>query len=137
VNLLLTGQAEEQVLSGILASPEFYARTQTLSSSGTADERYVQGLYLLLLNRRGDALEMAGLLNVLPVVGRQGMALGFLKSPEFRTDQFEGYYNALLHRPSNPDNMDPNSLNNWVFSNMDMSTVRIGFESSAEFFANG
>jgi hypothetical protein len=74
------------------------------------------------------------------VMGRQGVALGFLAGPsatEFRTDQFEGYYNALLHRPDNPDGLDPNGLNNWVMSNLDIEAVRIAFESTPEFFANG
>ena len=60
------------------------------------------------------------------------MALGFLHAPEFRADMFEGYYNALLHRPD-----DPGGLDYWVFSGLDLSTVRQGFEASAEFFANG
>ena len=33
----------------------------------------------------------------------------FLTGTEFRSDQFEGYYNALLHRPS-----DPGGLGFWV-----------------------
>ena len=40
-NLLAT-KTEEQVLSQILASNEFYARAQTLISSGTPDQRYVE-----------------------------------------------------------------------------------------------
>ena len=65
------------------------------------------------------------------------MARNFLNSQEFRTDDFEGYYNALLHRPSNPDNTDPNGLNGWVISSLDVSSVRIDFEASPEFFSNG
>jgi hypothetical protein len=132
VNLLQSGQTEEQVLSGILASPEFYARAQTLSSSGTADERYVQALYLLLLNRPGDALGASAWVNVLPEFGRHGVALNILTSTEFRTDQVEGYYNALLHRPA-----EPMGLNNWIFANLSIDAVRVGFESSQEFFING
>jgi hypothetical protein len=132
VNLLLTGHSEEQVLSGILASPEFYARAQTLIPSGTADERYVQALYQLLLNRAGDAAGVAAGVAALPAAGRQGLALALLKSQEFRTDQFEGYYNAWLHRPD-----DPAGLINAVFVNLDVSGVRLAFESSPEFFTNG
>src|SRR5262249_52745599 len=40
VGLLEVGESEEQVLSVILGSQEFYARAQTLISSGTSDERF-------------------------------------------------------------------------------------------------
>jgi hypothetical protein len=60
------------------------------------------------------------------------VALGFLGSQEFRTDQFEGYYDALLHRPS-----DPGGLSAWVNSGLDEFHVRVAFESSPEFFSNG
>jgi FG-GAP-like repeat/Domain of unknown function (DUF4214)/FG-GAP repeat len=132
VNALLAGRTEEAVLSQILGSTEFYARAQTLISAGSADERYVQALYLLLLNRTGESAGAAAWLGALPQLGRPGVALGFLQSPEFRTDHFEGYYNALLHRPA-----DAAGLNGWVFSNLDIGAVRIGFESSPEFFLNG
>jgi hypothetical protein len=133
VSLLQQGQSEEQVLSQILASSEFYDRAQNLVSTGTQDERYVQALYQVLLNRSAVAGEVAGWLSAVSVgLTRQEVALGFLQSQEFRTDQFEGYYNALLRRPD-----DPVGLNSWVMSNLDMRTVRIGFESGAEFYTNG
>jgi hypothetical protein len=132
VNQLLQGQTDEQVLSLILASTEFDNRAQTLSSTGTADQRFVQALYQLLLNRTGAASEVAGWINALPALGRQGVALSFLDSAEFRTDQFEGHYNALLHRID-----DPTGLSGWVASGLDIETVRVAFESSNEFFANG
>jgi hypothetical protein len=59
------------------------------------------------------------------------VALAMLHGQEFRTYQFEGYYNALLHRPN-----DLAGLNGWVMSNLDMHSVRIGFEGGPEFFAN-
>ena len=132
VNLLRQGQTEEVVLSGILASPEFYARAQTLIGAGTADQRYVQALYLALFNRPGESAGVTGWLNGLPALGRQGVAQGFLTSPEFRTDDFEGFYNALLHRPD-----DAAGLNGWVFSNLNLDAVRLAFEASPEFFVNG
>jgi hypothetical protein len=128
----LASQSEEQVLSGILASPEFYDRAQTLGFGDRADGNYLRALYQVLLNRTASSAEVAGWVNALPELGTQGVALGFLQSQEFRTDQVEGYYNALLHRPA-----DPAGLNNWVMSNLDMHTVRLGFEASPEFFANG
>jgi hypothetical protein len=132
VNMLGSGQSEEQVLSHLLGSTEFYTRAQTLFSSGTAEERYVRALYQVLLDRTAADTEVAPWLSHMSQVGRQAVALGFLKSQEFRTDQFEGYYNALLRRSD-----EPTGLNNWVMSNLDMHTVRVGFESSPEFFTNG
>jgi hypothetical protein len=133
VNALLQGQSEEQVLSQILASQEFYGqRAQTLGFGGTADQNYVRALYQLLLGRAAGDGEVAYWVDVLATQGRQGVALGFLGSQEFRTDQFEGYYDALLHRPS-----DPGGLSGWVNSGVDLLGVRIGFESSPEFFTNG
>jgi hypothetical protein len=131
VNLLAVGQSEEQVLGGILSSQEFYGRAQTLVSTGTADRRFVQALYQVLLDRTAGNSEVDIWVNVLATQGRLGVALGFLRSAEFRTDQFEGYYNALLHRPGD------SALSAWVSSGLDVLSAHIAFESSSEFFSNG
>ena len=128
----LQGQTEEQVLSQFLATPEFYNHAQTLFATGTADQRYVEALYQVLLNRPAGANEVAPYVNALPQLGRQGVAFDFLTSLEFRTDQFEGYYDALLHRPS-----DSTGLSGWASSGLDLAAVRVDFESSVEFFING
>jgi hypothetical protein len=132
VKLLQQGQAEEQVLSQILASPEFYGRAQTLVAAGSADQRYVQALYQVLLNRTASNAEAAGWVTALPTLGRQGVALGLLSSTEFQRAQFEGYYNALLHRSD-----DPAGFTAWVTANLDMALARILFESSPEYFVAG
>jgi hypothetical protein len=131
VNLLQT-QTEEQVLSQILGSQEFYDRAQTLVSSGTPDERYVQAVYQSLLGRSASTDEVAGWVGALSLQDRSSVALGFLQSQEFRTDVFRDYYNTLLHRPA-----DPTELAVWVNSSLDLRGVRAGFEASDEFFANG
>src|SRR5262249_4036705 len=51
---LAAGQSEEQVLSRILGSTEFSDRAQTLVSGATPDQRYVQALYSVLLDRTGS-----------------------------------------------------------------------------------
>jgi hypothetical protein len=135
VNLLRGGLSEEKVLSLILSDrnfTEFYNRAQTLITSGTPDERYVQSLHELLLNRPATASELANGVVGMATMGRAGYVLSLLRGPEFRTDQFEGYYNALLHRPA-----EPTGLNSWLMSNLDIHSVRIGFETSPEFFAIG
>jgi hypothetical protein len=123
--------SEEQVLAKLLSGPEFATRAQMLIGSGTSDECFVQALYQVLLGRTASDAEVAGWVSALPQLGRTGVAQGFLGSQEFRGNQFEGYYNALLHRPD-----DPAGLNGWVMSNLGMHTVRLGFEASPEFFAN-
>ncbi len=120
------------MLSGILSSAEFYNHAQTVASGGTADQNFVAALYQLVLNRFTSAGEEAGFVAAVSSQGRQAVALDFLTSTEFRHDQFEGYYNALLHRPS-----DPTGLNGWVMSNLDIDTVRLAFEATPEFFVNG
>ena len=131
VNLLEQEQPEEQVLSDILGGSEFFARAQALAPSGTPTERYVQALYQALLGRPGGGAEVAGWDAQVAALGTQGVALDFLFSREFRADQFEGYYNALLHRPD-----DPAGLAFWANSPLDMGTARLGFEASAEFYAS-
>ena len=56
----------------------------------------------------------------------------FLHAQEFRTDEFEGYYNALLHRLD-----DTAGLKYRVFANLDIKGVRRDFGGSLEFFVNG
>jgi predicted outer membrane repeat protein len=129
---LLRSQTNEQVLSQILGSTEFAARAQKRSPSGTTDQQYVQALYSQLLNRTGSASEVAGWLGVLPQLGRQGVALQFLQSQEYRTIQVGSDYSTLLHRPG-----DAVGLTSWVLSKLDLANIRIGLEGSAEFFTNG
>jgi hypothetical protein len=129
---LQLGQPEEVVLSQILGSPEFYSHAQTLVAVGSADQRYVQALYQLLLHRTASPAEVDGWVNKMPPLSRQGVALNFLTSAEFRINLIEGYYNGLLHRPS-----DAAGLNAWVLSGLDATTVRGDFETGPEFFTNG
>jgi hypothetical protein len=134
VNLLRNGATEEQALSLFLGSGEFSQRAQTLVPSGTADERFVQALYLLLLDRTGDAREVAAQVSALPTASQAGVALGFLRSAEFRTDLFAAYYNLLLRRPA-----ETGGLSAWTDSGLDATSVRVGIESAPpfEFYFNG
>ena len=132
VNALLQGQSEERVLSILLGSSEFYNRAETLASTGSPDGNYVEALYQLLLGRMAGPGEAAGWVNALPQLGRAGVALAIEGSVEYRTDVVEGYYANLLHRPA-----DTAGLDGWVFSDLDLSGIRVGIESSPEFFANG
>jgi titin len=129
---LLAGQTEEQVLSRILGSDEFYNRAQALGFGDVPDGNYVRLLYQVLLHRAGGSGEVAGWAGAVPGLDRQGVALALLQSMEQRTDLFEGYYNALLHRPD-----DPIGLDGWWTSTVDAHTARLLFESGDEFFTGG
>ena len=126
------GQTEEQVLSQILASPEFYGRAQTLGGAGTADQNFVQALYRQLLGRTASDAEVMSWVVMLPQQGRLGVALGFLTSGEYHTDLVQSYYALLLHRSP-----DPQGLAFWVGIGEDALDLRLGFEASPEFFTNG
>jgi hypothetical protein len=130
VDALLHGATEEQILAEILGSDEFLNRSATLSSPGTVTERYVRSLYTLLLNRTAGPDEVNGWQGVLPSAGRSGVAAAFLRSPEYRSNVVDGYYMGLLHRTATPSFAE---MNCWVFTNLDLLTIRVGFESSQEF----
>lgn len=129
---LLLGATQEQVLSQILGSAEFFNRAQILVSSGSPQERFVQALYLVLLYRTGAATEVQAWVNILPAFGTQGVAAAFLASTEFREYQFQGYYNTLFFRPSDTD-----GLLFWANSGANFDAVLINFESTSEFYTNG
>ena len=126
------GQAEEQVFSRVLATAEFYNRAKTLVGSGTGNVRYVQALYQLLLGREATSQEANSLAAMLPAQNRQQIAAAVLGSREFRTSQFEGYYNALLRRPS-----DTAGLSAHVDSQQDLARARFILQSTSEFLRNG
>jgi predicted outer membrane repeat protein len=130
--VMLQTQTEEQVLSQILATPEFGFHAQTLGFTGSADAQFVQALYLLLFNRAGGPSEVAMWVGALPTLGRQQVAQIFLKTPEYRADVVEGYYVTLLHHQP-----DPVGVSAWVTSGLDLATIRVDFESSGEFFNVG
>jgi hypothetical protein len=128
-NELMQGTPEEQVLGNFLGTPEFFARAQSLASSGNPETSYVQALYQVLLGRTADATELEGQVGTLGQLGASGLATSFLMSGEFRTYQFEGYYNTLLHRTD-----DPSALTAMANSPLDLLTTRIAFESTPEFY---
>jgi hypothetical protein len=129
VQQLLQGQSEENVLSSILASPEFSNRANTMTDSGTSDAKFIQGLYNVLLSRVANSDELQGWLNTLPKAGHQAVATAFLHSQEFRTDLITALYSNLLNRDS-----DQPGLQSWALSNSDLTHLRQAFESSQEFF---
>ena len=132
VKQLLAGQSEEQVFSAILGSQEFYDHAGALAGGQGTDATFVQALYQLLLNRTAGGDEVASQASNVVRVGRQVAARGILSSQEYRTGRFVGDYDALLHRQS-----DRRELDVLVFSNLDLYSGRLVFETSREFFLHG
>jgi hypothetical protein len=125
VGLLLGGQTEEQVLSAFLSTAAFYQRAGALGTTGTRDERFIRGLYSLLLDRAPDEAELGGWLGALSSLGRGGVASALLHSSEFRTQQVEAYFQDLLHRPATPA-----ELVRWAGSPFDLRTIRTLLETN-------
>jgi hypothetical protein len=128
---LLLNETQEQVLGLLLSSDEFYGRAQALAATGTPNQRFVQALYQLLLNRVPTATELGEGVNGLATLGRNGVALAILQGQEYRTIVVSGFYLNLLHRPAD------SAVGGWPGSNLDLGTIRRLFESSSEFFSNG
>jgi predicted outer membrane repeat protein len=138
VSFLQGGGTVEQVIVSIVTSPEY----TNLTSSNTA---FVQSLYTNLLGRTGSSSEVNGWLNLLPTLGRAGVATAFLNSPEYRNlevQQLYGFTAApaaavaslfpnLLHRTGAPTTAE---VNFWVNSGLDILRLEASFAGSPEYF---
>jgi hypothetical protein len=131
VSELEAGATEEQVISGIVSTPEFAARANALVGTADANFNYVQALYLLLLNRKGSMAEINGWLSGLPILGRSGVASALLGSTEYRTDTVQGFYQSILNRTGSSA-----EVNGWVNGGLDIYRIEIDFLASLEYFQN-
>jgi streptogramin lyase len=132
INELEAGMTEEQVLSQILGSTEFFNRAQALIGGSNANANFVQALYQLLLGRTGSPPDVAAWVSALQsnALTRQQVALAFLSSQEYRGDVVATYYKNLLHRAAGPM-----EISAWLNSGLDEFHIRVAIESSAEHFA--
>lgn len=147
VNMLVRGYREEQVMAGVLSSPEFAVRAASLAGApGAADENYVRALYALLLGRTASNLEVTHWVNNLPKLGRHGVAMSFTGSVEFRTraivtlyagpggwpsSSYSGMVPNLLNRPKQPSEQE---VALWMNSGLDLLSLKVAFASSQEFY---
>jgi subtilisin-like proprotein convertase family protein len=129
------GATEEQVLSSLLASAEYYNHAPTIPgvTGGTpSDSAFVQALFIQLLSRKASSSDIAFFTNLLPKIGRQQLALALLTSTEYRSDQVTIYYGpTLLGRSVPPSSQE---VSGWVNSGLDLTSIRINFLASAEYF---
>jgi hypothetical protein len=126
---LAAGMPEEQGLASILGSEEY--RNRASAANGGGDAGYIQGLYTQLLGRAARPDEVAYWVSQLPSRGAGGVASFFVASPEYRTGQIVSYYVTLLRREP-----DPGGVAFWVGSGVDLTSIRVLFETAPE-FVNG
>ena len=129
VNQLTAGGSEEAVLANVLS-----AATGNFRANNPSETQFIGALYQALLNRTGSVAEIASWDATFTAGGYAAVAKGFLTSNAFRLNQFEGYYDALLHRPGDTA---PQGLQGWAGSADDLTTVRTKFEATSEFYVNG
>jgi subtilisin-like proprotein convertase family protein len=133
VRLLVSGMTEEQTLSILLGSAEYFLKSAAVVGATTpSNTTFVQALYIQLLNRQPGAGEInlwTSLLN--QGVSRQQVANALLTSREYREDVVAGFYVNLLRRPTLPARSEVDA---WALSPLDLTSIRVGFEASAEYF---
>jgi hypothetical protein len=128
VNTLAGGTSEEQVMSLLLGSPEFYARAQRLFSTGSSDERFVKALYQVTLNRIPGSTEVLPWLSMVQSRGTTATALAIVTSLEYRSLVVRADYTLLLGRT--PTSVE---VTNWATSTLNQQGIRDGFLFSQEF----
>jgi hypothetical protein len=133
VAALAAGATEEQVLTGILSSDEFFFGASLAVPSGSPGGRYVQALYQHLFHRTAGPAELAWWEAVLAAGGRPAVAGALLASGEYRAGVITTYYATLLKRKST----SPAEVGFWAASGLDLLTIQLQFEDSDEFFWQG
>jgi predicted outer membrane repeat protein len=138
ISFLQTGGTVEQAITVLVTSAEYAALTGT-------DSGFVQSLYTNLLGRTGSTSDVSAWVNLLPMLGRAGVANAFLSSAEYRTleaQQLYGFPAApaasvasllpnLLHRTVAPS---AGEINGVVNSGLNFLTMEMFFAGSAEYF---
>jgi subtilisin-like proprotein convertase family protein len=136
VNALLAGATEEQTLGAILGSQEYFNHVPSIPgiTGGATDGNFVQALYLQLLGRPASAADINFWVNAIRQNGgvRSVVSTAILQSTEYRERVVRGYYQELLQRPAGSPSQAEVDL--WAFSGLDITSIRVSFESSQEFF---
>lgn len=127
VNMLMGGDKEENVLSAFLTTRAFAERADVLIETGTPDEKYLQALYQLVLDRSPSAAEMATWLQGATGLDRQLVASSLVKSSEFRTQQIEEIYRDAFQRDATPE-----EIAQWTATPFDLMNLRGTFASLQE-----
>jgi Ca2+-binding RTX toxin-like protein len=122
---LKAGATEQSVLTGILGSGEYFAR------SGNSNISFINALYHDLLGRLPGPSEINTWLGVLAHTNRSAVALSFLMSTEFRSGLIESWYMAYLGRAA-----ESTDLNFWLAQmkqGLSQAAVQAAILGSAEY----
>jgi hypothetical protein len=138
IQYLQQGNTEEQLIDSLLGSQEFFA------NQGSTNSGFVKALYQLLLNRTPATSEINAWANMVPTLGRSGVAASFTGSGEYRSGAirtyygdptlsptpFEPYFPNLLHRTAAPGNSE---IQGWVNSVMDSLSIEATLANTVEY----
>jgi hypothetical protein len=130
VTYLQAGGTEEGVVSALLGSPEFFNRVTSGSASPVST--YVEALYENLLNRIPASAELNGWVSAVASQGAAKVVSYFVSSFEYRADTIASYYVNLLHRSAAPAEVAA-----WANARLDLYSLDLIFEATAEYFQNG
>jgi hypothetical protein len=126
---LMNGSTEEQVMSGVLASNEFFNRAQAAQSTGDATNNFLQELYQTMLNRTAGNSELAYWDTQIGTLGRAGVVAQFAASDEYRNEMIDMFYSTMLSRPSASNQASK-------FAGKTLDQIRLAIQESSEFQAN-
>ena len=131
VNTMQHGASEEQVMTIILGSQEFFNRAQVLFVTGSADQRYITQLYQAALNRAPASSEVTFWVGMMQSRGAMGVSSILMSSMEFRAIGIRADYTTFLGRtPSSAE------VNGWATSVASLQGIRDTFLLSGEFVAH-
>lgn len=136
VQTLVTGSSDEQALSIMLGSQEYFDRSPQVlgQAQGPSAPTFVRALYQQLLGRSARDGEVQYWVNSVATSGRDGVALGFLQSAEYRRLFVGRAYAEILHRIQAPT---PGEVDFWVQASLGIAGIREALASSLEFYNNG
>jgi hypothetical protein len=108
VAALRNGQPAASLITRLLMSQEFYNRTQQFVASGSPADRYITGIYKLVINPAGmpDAALMQFLRQQLQRQGRAGVAANVVNSMPSTRNQTQSVYLKVNHQPADRSQMD-------------------------------
>lgn len=162
VNQFLDGATEEQVIAGIVTSPEFAQKNLFLASSSDSNSGFVQALYSGLLHR--DTTEgtltqadIKAASSKLAQMGRTGLVMDFLSGSDFTTADSSTFRQAAVRsfygdptlapvpfQPFLPDLLNrttvlSSEVSGWVDSGLDLLSMEISIldDRGLEFFHRG
>jgi hypothetical protein len=124
-NLLAAGGRQENVLTNIIASAEYYAK------SGGTDAAFVRALYQDVLGRTAVQADIDYWTGVLRLAGRSAVVWGFVNSDEYRGGLIAGWYQRYLGRAA-----DAGALGWWLGQmrqGMTQEQVQAALLTSAEY----